>query len=108
MRMKVIWHGMAKPDDPIYKTGLTVSAKNSKPSTQPSPPSTDGTKTPSLSQNQDKKQVKPISLRSKAPEEYRTQGGWQMGTVHTAASSQTARDSSEPETKTVRGKKPRK
>jgi hypothetical protein len=62
---------------------------------KPSPPSADGTKTPSPSQGQDKKPVKRISIRSMTPEEYKTHGGWQMGTVHRAPYSQTAPDSSE-------------
>ena len=35
--MSVIFKGMAKPHDPIYKTGLTVSAARPKPLTPPSP-----------------------------------------------------------------------
>lgn len=38
----------AKPDDPIYKTGLTVSSARSKPSTKSLPPSTGGTMQPIL------------------------------------------------------------
>jgi len=42
--MKFISLGMAKPDDPIYKTGLAVGGQRLTRSTPPSAPATAGAK----------------------------------------------------------------
>ena len=96
---KVRWLGMAKPDDPIYTTGLTVGSGHSK-STAPEPTSTPATDALSL------RKKEPIKIRRLTPEEYRTRGEWQIGTVHRA--SQSAPASLGTRTKTARGKAPRK
>ena len=92
---KVRWLGMAKPDDPIYTTGLTISSKQS---IAPAPTSTPATDAP--------QKKAPIKIRRLTPEEYRTRGEWQIGTVHRA--SQSAPASLGTRTKTARGKAPRK
>jgi hypothetical protein len=102
---KVRWLGMAKPDDPIYRTGLVVTSANSKPSTTPSP--TSETDTPP-STNEEKKLGSNILLRSRTPEEYKTQGGWQIGTFHRASPQQSEPASSGTKRKTARGKTPSK
>jgi hypothetical protein len=89
------WLGEAKPDDPIYTTGLTISSKQS---IAPAPTSTPATDAP--------QKKAPIKIRRLTPEEYRTRGEWQIGTVHRA--SQSAPASLGTRTKTARGKAPRK
>jgi hypothetical protein len=98
---KVRWLGMAKPDDPIYTTGLTVGSGHSK-STAPEPTSTPATDALSL------RKKEPIKIRRLTPEEYRTRGEWQIGTVHRTPYPQTPPDTSETKRKTARGKTPRK
>lgn len=44
---KVIDRGLAKPDDPIYKTGLILGGKRFPKSTGTSPKDTDGDQPPS-------------------------------------------------------------
>jgi hypothetical protein len=63
---KIIDRGSAKPDDPIYSSGLTIGGKRSKPSTQTSPATTAGT-TPASTSAPQQPERQPETTGSRTP-----------------------------------------
>lgn len=95
---KGMHRGFAKPDDPIYSTGLTIGGKHFPKSTDDSEKSTDGTERQALEKEisrltestskapkttgRSKNLEKLISNRFATEEDYAKRQNWQVGTFH--------------------------